>query len=89
MTQRQYFFSAFKFAVTVLALCLGAEAQGQIRNQGETKTLSLGVVSEVNRAMVVDHFRDFAVYVARRLTPGANVEGKVILAPTPFQLVKL
>jgi phosphonate transport system substrate-binding protein len=89
MIQRKHFFSVLKSAVTIFALCLGVEAQGQIGSQGETKTLSLGVVSEVNRAMVIDRFRDFVVYLARRLAPGTNIEGKVILAPTPFQLVKL
>ncbi len=89
MTQSKYFFSAVKSVVTIFVLCLGVEARGQIGNPGEIRTLSLGVVSEVNRAMVVDHFRDFVLYVARRLVPGMNVEGKVLLAPTPFQLVKL
>ena len=76
-------------AMLALALCLGSQAHGQSRNPGETKTISLGIVSAVNRSLIVNHFRDFVGYVVRRLGDDANVDGKVIVAPTPFQLAKL
>jgi phosphonate transport system substrate-binding protein len=91
MTQRPKYFFVFLSAVAVFAmdLSLGSEARGQIQNKADAKTLSLGVISEINRSRLEDQFHDFVKYVARRLTPGTSVEGKVILAATPFQLVKL
>jgi phosphonate transport system substrate-binding protein len=91
MTQRpKYFFVCLlSVAVFAMGLSLGSEARGQIQNKADAKTLSLGVISEINRSRLEDQFHDFVKYVARRLTPGTSVEGKVILAATPFQLVKL
>jgi phosphonate transport system substrate-binding protein len=66
-----------------------ADASAQSANQGELKTLSLGLVSEINRSAIEEHFRDLVNYVARKLAPASNIEGKVVVAPTPFELVKL
>ena len=91
MTQRPKYFFVFLSAVAVFAmgLGLGSEVRGQVQNKTDAKIISLGMISESNRARVEDHFHDFVTYVARRLTPGTSVEGKVALAATPFQLVKL
>ena len=91
MTQRSKYFFVFlsAFAVFAMGLSLGSEARGQIQSKADAKTISLGMISEINRARVEDHFHDFVNYVARRITPGTRVEGKVVLAATPFQLVKL
>ena len=71
MTQRPKYFFVFlsAFAVFAMGLSLGSEARGQIQNKADPKTISLGVISEINRARVEDHFHDFVTYVARRLTP--------------------
>ena len=91
MTQRPKYFLVFLSAVAVLAMgfSFGSEALGQVQNKADAKTLSLGAIAEINRSRVEDHFHDFVTYVARRLTPGTNIEGRVALAATPFQLVKL
>jgi len=55
----------------------------------ESKTLTLGLVSEVNRTAIEEHFRELVNYVARKLAPASNLGAKVVVAPTPFELVKL
>lgn len=53
------------------------------------ETLTLGVVSEINRSEIEHHFSDFVRYAAGKLSRSSNFEGVVIVAPTTFQLVKL
>jgi phosphonate transport system substrate-binding protein len=78
------------FSVTLLiAVNWHTDANAQNANQGELKTLSLGIVSEINRAAIEEHFRDLVNYVARKLAPVSSLEAKVVVAPTPFELVKL
>jgi hypothetical protein len=55
----------------------------------EVKYLSLGLVSETHRKDIEEHFRDFVDYLARNLSPGSEIEGRVVTAPTPFELAKL
>ena len=54
MTQRPKYFFVFLSAVAVFAmdLSLGSEARGQIQNKADAKTLSLGVISEINRSAI-------------------------------------
>lgn len=66
-----------------------ADATGQGPEKVKAKTVSLGIISELNRAQIADHFGDFVRYVAEKLTPASDIEGKVVIAPTPFQLAKL
>jgi phosphonate transport system substrate-binding protein len=66
-----------------------ADATGQTPERVKAKTISLGIVSEINRAQIADHFGDFVRYVAAKLNPASDVEGKVVIAPTPFQLARL
>ena len=47
------------------------------------------MVSEINQTLIVDHFSDFVRYLAARLGSTSDIEGKVVIAPTPFQLAKL
>jgi phosphonate transport system substrate-binding protein len=80
----------FLFGATLLvAVNWRGDAHAQSTNQGELKTLSLGLVSEINRSAIEEHFRDLVNYVARKLAPASNLEGKVVVAPAPFELVKL
>ena len=57
--------------------------------KSKRQTISLGIISEINRVEIADHFVDFARYIASNLDPASDLEGKVVIAPTPFQLVKL
>lgn len=89
---RQMHFSALVCGMTLL--CAGVtllrnDVVAQTGNKGEVKTITLGLVSEINRSTIEDHFRDFVRYVARRLSSGSEIEGKVVVAPAAFQLAKL
>jgi len=79
----------FLLAVLLLASGLSAAAAAQQAEQVRSRTLSLGMVSEVNQSLIVDRFSDFVRYLAARLTTTPNIEGKVVIAPTPFQLARL
>jgi phosphonate transport system substrate-binding protein len=68
-------------------LALGAALQGVAAAQ--TKGLTLGLVSEINRSAIEEHFLDLARYVGRRAAPGGELTGRVVVAGTPFELVKL
>jgi phosphate/phosphite/phosphonate ABC transporter binding protein len=76
--------AAFFYGVT-----LGSNAAGQTPNRVEVRTLSLGIVSEVNQKEIEGYYRDFVLYVARKLSAAPDVEGKVIIASTPSELAKL
>jgi phosphonate transport system substrate-binding protein len=68
---------------------LYSDAAAQSGSKLEVKTITLGLVSETNRSAIEEQFREFARYVARRLSPGSEIEGKVIVAATAFELTKL
>jgi phosphonate transport system substrate-binding protein len=77
-------------AITAL-VCgfFAADAAGQAPERVKAQTLSLGIVSEINQSLIADHFSDFVRYVAGKLTSASDIEGKVVIAPTPFQLARL
>jgi phosphonate transport system substrate-binding protein len=77
-----YFAVLLSFAVPFAGMVLA-----QTSAKSEAKTITLGLVSEINRSAIEEHFLDFTRYVGRRLTP--EVGGKVVVAPTSFELVKL
>ena len=68
---------------------LDSNAAGQMANRAEVRTLSLGIVSEMNQKEIEAYYRDFMFYVARKLSSALEVEGKVIVASTPSELAKL
>ena len=68
---------------------LDSNAAGQMANRAEVRTLSLGIVSEMNQKEIEAYYRDFMFYVARKLSSAPEVEGKVIVASTPSELAKL
>ncbi|MGE5301869.1 MAG: phosphate/phosphite/phosphonate ABC transporter substrate-binding protein [Alphaproteobacteria bacterium] len=55
----------------------------------KVQTLSLGLISEINRGLIADHFSDFVRCVAGKLTSNQDVAGKVVIASTPFELARL
>jgi phosphonate transport system substrate-binding protein len=76
----------------VAALVCGffvANAMGQTPAAVKRQTLSLGIVSEFNRAQIADNFHDFVRYIAERLAFVSDIEGTVVIAPTLFQLARL
>ncbi|HEY2987490.1 MAG TPA: phosphate/phosphite/phosphonate ABC transporter substrate-binding protein [Candidatus Binatia bacterium] len=70
-------------AVLIFLLAPGAETSAQTG----AKTISLGVVSQRPQAGVEPQFRDFARYVARKISPA--LEGRVMVAPSVWQLATL
>jgi phosphonate transport system substrate-binding protein len=71
------------------ALLLGAvKAQAQT-TQARQKTLTLGVVFQGAREPVEKHFYPLADYAARKLSPGSEIKGMVIVAPNQGQMMKL
>jgi phosphate/phosphite/phosphonate ABC transporter binding protein len=76
----------------VAALVCGffvANATGQTPAAVKPQTLSLGIVTEFNRTQIAENFRDFVRYLAARLDSTSDIEGRVVIAPTLFQLAKL
>ena len=73
----------------LFGVILGSKASGQTPDRVEAKTISLGIVSEINQKEIEEHFRDFVRYVARKLSPASDIEGKVVVAPTLLRLAKL
>jgi phosphonate transport system substrate-binding protein len=76
-------------AALVLGVTTDSNLAAQTREQAEIRTLSLGMVSETHRKQIEDHFGDFVRYVARRLSSGSEIGGRVVTASTPFELAKL
>ena len=76
----------------VAALVCGlfaANAAGQTPKRVKAQTISLGIVTEFNRTQIAENFRDFVRYLAARLASGSDIEGRVVIAPTLFQLARL
>jgi phosphate/phosphite/phosphonate ABC transporter binding protein len=72
-----------------VGLTLGAQATAQTAAKSEAQSITLGLVSEVDKAAIEDHFRELVNYVARKLTPGSPVNGKVMVVSSPLDLVKM
>jgi phosphonate transport system substrate-binding protein len=85
--------SYIRFLAAAATLLLGSVSSSNVvaqpRDASEVKSLSLGLVSEINRKQIEDHFADFVRYVARRLNAGGAIDARVVTAPTPFELARL
>lgn len=79
----------FVAAALLFTLAVVSAVAAQARAPGELKTFSLGIVSETHQKEIEEHFRDFVRYVTRKLSSGPEIEGKVWIASTPFELAKL
>ena len=77
------------YVILALLFTLGRNAAGQTSDRLETKTISLGIVSETHQKEIQEHFRDFVHYVARKLSSPLAVEGKVVIAATAAELAML
>lgn len=76
-------------AALLFGVILGSNAAGQTRDGVGDKTISLGIASDINQKEIEGHFRDFVRYVARKLFSKSDIEGKIVVAPTMFELAKL
>ena len=68
---------------------LGGLAMAQTGSNATSNSITLGLVSEINQAAIKAHFHDLVQYLGRRLSSGGEGVGEVVVAPTPFALVKL
>jgi phosphonate transport system substrate-binding protein len=89
MTRKMFCKLAFILVALLFNLMAASNAVAQAREAVELKTLSLGLVSETHRKEIEGHFRDFVNYMTRKLSTGSEIEGKVVVAATPFELAKL
>src|SRR5687768_17025078 len=78
---------------TIAALMGGvvfaANAAGQAPERVKVQTVSMGIVAEMHRTQIAEHFGDFVRYLAGKLSATTALEGKVVIAPTPFELARL
>lgn len=91
LVMRQIYSRAIVYGLVFFLLNLlhGAQAAGQTPGDLEGKTLTLGIVAEINQQEIADHFRDFVRYVASRISSTSMIEGRVVVTPTPSQLADL
>jgi phosphonate transport system substrate-binding protein len=64
-------------------------AAGQAPEKVKAQTVTLGIITEINRSQIAEHFSDFVRYVAAKLGSASDIEGKVVIAPSAFDLAKL
>jgi phosphonate transport system substrate-binding protein len=67
----------------------GSHVAGQTPGKVEAKTITLGIASAINQKEIEEHFRDFARYVAKKLSSTLAIEGKVVVVSTQSQLANL
>ena len=86
---RHHTLLALGFGTLVLLLSPGGPTGAQTAGPLKVKSITLGLVSGTFQKEIDTHFQDFVVYVARQLAAGTNVEGKVVIVPSAFQMAKL
>jgi phosphonate transport system substrate-binding protein len=84
---RKRFILALTFLLALTAL--SQNVNPQTPKSAESKSITLGLISDTNAFAVQEHFREFARYVARRLSAGSENDAKVVIAPTIFDMAKL
>jgi phosphonate transport system substrate-binding protein len=86
--KRHYVFRSLATLTILLTLSPTMTPAGEPAGS-KVKTITLGLVSIAFQDEIEKHFRDFILYVARKLSSSADVEGRVVVASTALQLVKL
>ncbi len=89
MRRQQHQLSVLLAIAALVCVMVFTANAAQKPEKMKSQTLSLGIIAETNRPQIEEHFSDFARYVAGKLTPASDIEGKVVIAPTPFQLAGL
>lgn len=72
------------FPLVAATQASAGEAQEKLR----IKTISIGIVTQRSHPQIEPLLRDFIGYVARKLSPGEGIKGRVVVAPSVWQLVK-
>jgi phosphonate transport system substrate-binding protein len=76
-------------AILVFELILGSGASAQTQRGLEAKTITLGMIAEVNQKEVQAHFRDFVRYIGRKMSASSKMEGNVMIASTQSRLASM
>ncbi|MGH7873236.1 MAG: phosphate/phosphite/phosphonate ABC transporter substrate-binding protein [Candidatus Binatia bacterium] len=76
-------------ALLLFNIILGSRAVGQTPAGPAAKTITLGIVAEVNQKEIEEHFQEFVRYVAKKLSSASKLEGRIVLAPTQARLANL
>jgi phosphonate transport system substrate-binding protein len=79
----------FFSAILVLMFTFTSQAAAPTPTKFEGKTVTLGLIAEMNQREVEEHFQEFTRYLAEKLSPGAKIEGRVIAVPTQARLANL
>ncbi len=78
----------FDLTVLLVLLVLSQNVSAQTKSD-EVKSLRLGLISDNDPSAVQEHFREFARFVARRLSTILENNARVLIAPTIFDMAKL
>src|SRR5574341_560198 len=65
--------------ILVLLLTAAHAGAGEALERLRIKTISLGIVTQRSHAQIEPLLRDFVGYVARRLSPGESIQGRVVV----------
>jgi ABC-type phosphate/phosphonate transport system substrate-binding protein len=76
-------------AVLVYGMVVTVNATEQAVEKTKARTVTLGLVSEIHRAQIEVQFQDFVRYVAEKLSATPDFDGKIMIAPSAFQLARL
>lgn len=79
----------FALATLMLSPCSSAATAAQTTRALKVKSITLGLVSRTSQKEIEAHFQNFVHYVAQKLGPGPETEGKVVIASAPLQMAAL
>src|SRR4030095_16633542 len=88
-TRKHRWGMAVVLAILVFNIIPSSHAIAQTRSRIEAKTITLGLVSEINQKEIEEHFRPLVLYVAKKLSSTSTIEGKVVVVPTQSRLASL
>jgi len=88
-TESRYFLSMCAGVVLFLIAALTGHAAEKAPQPLTVKSLTMGLVFQNPREPVPEPLREFAGYLARKLSSTPAITGAVVVAPTASQLVKL
>jgi phosphonate transport system substrate-binding protein len=90
MERQSYRYPVFPaIAALVFQFFFAATNAAQAAERAKAQTLTLGIVSETHRTQIETHFHEFARYLASKLSAAPDVNSRVRIAPTAFQLARL
>jgi len=88
-TKHAHRLAAFLPAILLCELLLASRVAAQAPVRIEGKTITLGIVSDVNRKEIEQHFQPFVRYTAEKLSSASKLEGRIVVAPTQSRLASL